>query len=72
MTVGGIGSLPSYLCDGLERDKRLVRILPGWSLPAEPFHAVYPSHRSATPKVREFVNFISLRMGERLNSSAHS
>jgi len=64
---GGIGSLPSYLCNELERDRLLVRVLPGWSLPAVPFHALYPSHRGATPKVREFLEFISERIGERLN-----
>lgn len=56
---GGIGSLPSYLCTALEKDGRLVRVLPGWSLPAVGFHALYPSHRGATPKVRAFLDFIA-------------
>ncbi|MCB1601334.1 MAG: LysR family transcriptional regulator [Xanthomonadales bacterium] len=34
---------------------RLVRVLPDWSPAAVPVHAVFPSHRFLTPKVRAFV-----------------
>ncbi len=63
---GGIASLPSYLCAGPIRDGALVRVLPGWSLPAVGFHALYPSHRGATPKVRAFLDFIAPRIAAAL------
>lgn len=34
---------------------RLVQVLPDWSPAAVPVHAVFPSHRFLTPKVRAFV-----------------
>lgn len=34
---------------------RLVRILPGWTRPPVPVHAVFPSYRYLTPKVRAFI-----------------
>jgi len=34
---------------------RLVRILPGWTRPPVPVHAVFPSYRYLTPKVRVFI-----------------
>ncbi len=66
---GGIAILPTYMCAELERDGQIVRVLPEWSLPAVEFHALYPSHRGATPKVRAFLEFISERLGERLSNA---
>lgn len=37
---------------------QLVELLPGWSSPALPIHAVYPSVRHQTPRVRCFVDFL--------------
>jgi LysR family transcriptional regulator for bpeEF and oprC len=34
---------------------RLVRVMPDWSRASVPVHAVFPSHRFLTPKVRAFV-----------------
>jgi DNA-binding transcriptional LysR family regulator len=36
---------------------RLVRVLPGYDRGVRPVHAVYPSRRQLTPKVRAFVDF---------------
>ena len=66
---GGIAVMPSYMSDVLERQNRLVRILPGWSLPPVQFHALYPSHRGATPKVRAFLDFATERIRERLTDT---
>ncbi len=63
---GGVGSLPSYLCTTLEQEGALVRVLPGWSLPPVDFHALYPSHRGTTPKVRAFLDFIGPRVAAAL------
>jgi DNA-binding transcriptional LysR family regulator len=37
---------------------RLVRVLLEWSAPAFPIHAVYPSTRHLSPKVRAFVDHL--------------
>tara|TARA_R110002110_G_scaffold415612_4_gene651946 strand:+ start:22094 stop:22993 length:900 start_codon:yes stop_codon:yes gene_type:complete len=63
---GGIASLPSYLCAELEQQGRLVQILSDWSLPPVEFHALYPSHRGVTPKVRVFLDFLGDRISQRL------
>jgi len=34
----------------------LVRVLPDWAPAAVPVHAVFPSNRYLTPKVRAFVD----------------
>jgi LysR family transcriptional regulator, regulator for bpeEF and oprC len=36
---------------------RLVQVLPAWSRAPVPVHAVFPSHRFLTPKVRAFVEY---------------
>ena len=63
---GGIAVMPSYMSDILERQNRLVRILPGWSLPPVPYHVLFPSHRGATPKIRAFLDFVADRIRQRL------
>ncbi len=63
---GGIAVLPAYLCAETERLGRLVRVLPDWSPPPVEFHALYPSHRGATPKVRVFLDFLGEKIGNRL------
>ncbi len=65
---GGITALPSYLSTELERQGRLERVLSDWSLPPVEFHALYPSHRGATPKVRAFLDFLGEKIGHRLRS----
>ena len=52
----GIGRVPDYLASGAIAEGRLVRVLPC----AEPHrveaHALYPSHRSLSAKVRVFID----------------
>ena len=67
---GGIAPLPSYMCLALVETGELVRVLSGWSLPEVPFHAVFPSHRGATPKVRAFLDFLAERLAGPLGGSA--
>lgn len=38
---------------------RLVELLPDWKAPARPIHAVYPSIRHQTPRVRRVVDFLA-------------
>jgi DNA-binding transcriptional LysR family regulator len=40
---------------------RLVRLLPDYAPPTVPIHAVYPSRRHLSAKVRSFVDFIAAR-----------
>jgi DNA-binding transcriptional LysR family regulator len=52
----GVGLLPLLIAtDGLAA-QRLVPVLPQWRPPLIPVHAVYPSNRYLSPKVRAFVD----------------
>jgi DNA-binding transcriptional LysR family regulator len=54
----GIVMQPEVLLADDVTEKRLVRILPAWSLPSRPLHIVYVRDRQATPKLQCFVNFV--------------
>ncbi|PHP65805.1 LysR family transcriptional regulator [Zhengella mangrovi] len=54
----GIGALPDFLSAPLECDRRLVRILPGWSLPERQIYAVTPSHLGMDGRVSAFVTYL--------------
>lgn len=51
----GIGECMEMLAESEVAAGRLVRVLPGWSRGPAPVHAVFPSQRYLTPKVRAFV-----------------
>lgn len=48
----GVAILPAFRCADDFRAKRLERVLPEWSPPAQPVHAVYPTGRHLSPKVK--------------------
>jgi len=54
----GIALLPVFRCIEPLREKRLVRVLPEWCTVETPLHAVYPSTRHLTPKVKAFVEHV--------------
>lgn len=54
----GVGVLPDYMLAGDTAAGRLVRLLPGWTLPQGGVHAVYPNARYTSAKVRAFVDFL--------------
>jgi len=54
---GGISALDQFNAEAGLRAGTLVRLLPGWALPAGGVHAVYPPGRHLPPKVRAFVDF---------------
>ena len=62
----GISIIPEYMCLEDEETERLVRVLADWSLPPVEFHALFPSHRGATPKVRAFLDFLANRVSRGL------
>lgn len=51
----GIGFLPSGYCDERLASGELVRLLPAWSSPVIPVHAVYPTRRFMPSRLRVFL-----------------
>jgi DNA-binding transcriptional LysR family regulator len=58
----GIGLLPAYRCVAELRGRRFERVLAAWEAPPTPIHAVYPSARHVSPKVKSFVDHLVARM----------
>ncbi|MHC4048987.1 LysR substrate-binding domain-containing protein [Bradyrhizobium sp. 25ACV] len=52
---GGLCVLPDYLAAEHLKSRRLVHVLPSWSLPTGGIHAVYPAARFRPPKITAFV-----------------
>jgi LysR family transcriptional regulator, regulator for bpeEF and oprC len=52
----GIGVLPLLVAAESVTAGRLVPVLPDWRPPSVPVHAVYPSHRYLSAKVRAFID----------------
>jgi DNA-binding transcriptional LysR family regulator len=59
----GIGQLPDFVATSALRDKSLVRVLPRSEGPRVDAHALYPSHRSLSPKVRVFLDDLVAYLG---------
>lgn len=59
----GIACLPDYLCQQEVSAGRLVRVLPDWRFDTVKIHALFPSHKGATPKVRAFLDFLQRSLG---------
>lgn len=57
----GIGQLPLMIAADAVAAGRLVPVLPAWRPPALPVHAVFPSNRYLSPKVRAFVDLALAR-----------
>lgn len=60
----GIVALPSMVADKAIADGRLLRLLPGWSLPTGIIHAVFPSRRGLLPSVRSLLDFLGEEYGK--------
>ncbi|TFW11612.1 LysR family transcriptional regulator [Massilia arenosa] len=60
---GGVAVLPEWLvADALARGE-LVRLLPGYTLPPQGIHAVYPDTRHVPAKVALFIAWMKERLG---------
>ncbi len=59
---GGFTVATSFASDGDLAAGRLVRLLPGWSLPAGEIHAVFPSTRHPSAKVRALIEVLRARL----------
>lgn len=60
----GVILQPTFIVGDALRESRLVRLLPGWRLQDLDVHAVYPSARHLSPKIRSFVDFLAGRFGD--------
>jgi len=61
----GVAMLPVFRCIENIRTKRLERVLPEWCSPEIPLHAVYPSTRHLSPKVKAFLDHLHERVTPR-------
>ncbi|MDP4073549.1 LysR family transcriptional regulator [Acidovorax sp. A1169] len=61
----GIAALPTYVAHGSLEGGAVVPVLPGWMLPPQEIHAVYPSPRMVPAKVVSFIEWLQQQMGER-------
>lgn len=68
--IAGIGVTfsPTLLMRNEVRSKKLIHILPEWTSPEIPVHAVFPSQRYLAPKVRHFVDYLAAKL--KLSSDA--
>ena len=55
----GVTLLPAYLCDEAILDGRLLHVLPEWQCEQSKVFALYPSHKSVTPKVLTMLSFLA-------------
>lgn len=62
MSSLGIALVPAFLSVEDLRARRLERVLPDWNAPSIPVHAVYPSTRYLSPKVKTFLEHLQARM----------
>jgi LysR family transcriptional regulator AphB len=65
----GIGVLPNYFCAEAVGSGQLVPVLAGWTTPVSAMHALYPSHRGATPKLRALLDFLVTRLEDKINTA---
>jgi DNA-binding transcriptional LysR family regulator len=52
----GVAQLPVVVASDAASAGELTRVLPDWHPPAVPVHALFPSSRYLTPKVRAFID----------------
>jgi len=60
----GIAALPTYVAHGSLAGGTVMSLLPGWTLPPQEIHAVYPSPRMVPAKVVSFIEWLQRQMGE--------
>ena len=60
----GLAALPRYVAQESLNSGALLAVLPGWSLPSQEIHAVYPSPVLVPAKVSGFVAWLQGQFGE--------
>ncbi len=68
----GIALIPDYMIGPAVGEQQLTRIMPNWSSPPIDIHALFPSHRGATPKVRAFLDFLVKTLDRTSGQDTHS
>jgi DNA-binding transcriptional LysR family regulator len=58
----GVGLLPDFHARSAVADGTLVRLLPDWTSGRVDVHALYPSHRSLSAKVRVFIDALAVHL----------
>jgi len=58
----GIAMVPVFRCLESLRSGKLQRVLPDWCSGTTALHAVYPSTRHLSPKVKAFLDHLSQQM----------
>ena len=66
----GIGRLPDYIAINALAQGTLVRVLPDFEGDTVDAHALYPSHRSLSPKVRVFIDALLTHLKETLDAAS--
>jgi DNA-binding transcriptional LysR family regulator len=63
--LAGLGIMlqPQELVGSQLKSGRLVRLLPGYKIPARPLHILYAPDRQVTPKLRTFIEFAIEKFG---------
>jgi DNA-binding transcriptional LysR family regulator len=54
----GLAALPWYVAREAVADGTIVQVLPGYALPVQELHAVYPSPKLVSSKVTTFITFV--------------
>ncbi len=60
----GITLLPTFIASEALREKRLVRVLPEYTLPQMHAYAIYPQNRFLSQKARVFIDFLVEQFGQ--------
>ncbi|RTZ45775.1 LysR family transcriptional regulator [Candidimonas sp. SYP-B2681] len=60
----GIGFLPAWLVDEDLASGSLLQVLPQYEQPPHELYATYISRKYLTPKVRSFIDFLTVNLGE--------
>jgi len=63
LRAAGIMLAPDYLVEDELKAGRLIRLLPDYSTPETPVHAVYPHSHYLSAKTRTFIDFLATRFG---------
>jgi DNA-binding transcriptional LysR family regulator len=64
----GLALLPEIDCQDALSRKRLVRVLPGWSVGDGIIHLVFPSRRGMLPSVRATIDFLATTLKSTIGS----
>ncbi|CAN5510804.1 LysR family transcriptional regulator [soil metagenome] len=68
----GLAWMPPFLGAKEVADGRLVRVLPDWRRGVREVHALFPSPRTLSPRVRAFIDYLIEKVVEPASSNTHA